>query len=473
MSRPTSPTWSSRFLQTLRRWRCRPFRRPAPPRRRRRRGPAQPIPPSSGGPGQPQSGLTLAPDTAPPHNLGFIDTPYFYQGGFTAGTAGSVNDFYFSTVANGTSSFGTSLTFDSNYGYLDLYLYNGQGQLISSSTTGVNSQSLSFAGLIPANYQLRVYAYGVKNLGVAYTLNIDPPAFVPADALEGPARNDFSTTPWDLGLVSSPTLGAVVSYNNLTLDSTRLDSTNPNDVDWYRFQTTAQGVKGDYVQVDSDPSTAPVFLVLYDFYMNFEGLRESTVVTAAGDYANGFDLNGAPAGVYYIAAFTGPSRGTADYSLNFVLPGPITKDAYSSQPGGNATIGTAAKLIPPNGTDDSQNGRQQYAPLSIDAAGTGDWYQFQIGTAATSSDFARIDFNAENGQLFIGLVAADQQHILGLSAKLGNTEEISLNLLPAGTYYLYVAGANGATNPDYVLTIAPPPRSPPTTMTSSRAATIP
>ena len=166
--------------------------------------------------------------------------------------------------------------------------------------------------------------------------------------------------------------------------------------------------------------------------------------------------------MYYIAAFTGPARGTADYSLDFVLPGPIKKDQYSSQPGGNATFQTAAKLIPPNSTSDMQNGQEQYVgspnPLSIDTT-AGDWYQFQIGAGATSGDFARIDFNAQDGQLFLGLASAGQQ-ILGLSTTLGNTEEVSLGLLPAGTYFLYVAGANGATNPSYVLTINAPAAAP-------------
>jgi hypothetical protein len=63
--------------------------------------------PSSEGPEQPQAGLTLTPQTAGgSHDLGFIDTLYTYPGGFNAGTAGSYNDFYFSTVADGPINFG-------------------------------------------------------------------------------------------------------------------------------------------------------------------------------------------------------------------------------------------------------------------------------------------------------------------------------------------------------------------------------
>ena len=54
-----------------------------------------------------------------------------------------------------------------------------------------------------------------------------------------------------------------------------------------------------------------------------------------------------------------------------------------------------------------------------------------------------------------GLTNAEQQ-ILGYSVTPGNTEEVSLGLLPAGTYYLYVAGAGVALNPSYTLTINAP-----------------
>ena len=371
------------------------------------------------------------------------------------------NYYDFSTYANGTPSYGALLSFNILYGELYLYLFNGAGQLLASSTTkNTDSQSLAFTGLIPANYQLEVYADGVSSAGVAYTLDIDPPAFVEPDALEGPNRNDYSTTATNLGLLSSPSPGTVVAYTNLTLDSTHItQTTDYNDVDWYRFQTTAQGAAGDSVTVGSNEFTAPVFLVLYDAYMNFEGISDSTEITAQGDYSNGFSLAGAPAGVYYVAAFTGPARGTASYSLNFVLPGPIPKDKYSSQSGGNATKATAAPLIPPSSTTDVQNGFEQYGaspnPLTIDTPGVGDWYQFQLAAEGTSADFVQINFNAVDGQLFMGLVNSSDD-IVGLSANVGNTQEISLSLLPAGTYYLYVAGANGATNPDYLLSINAP-----------------
>src|SRR5204863_2357314 len=38
----------------------------------------------------------------------------------------------------------------------------------------------------------------------------------------------------------------------------------------------------------------------------------------------------------------------------------------------------------------------------------------------------------------------------------GNSESVSLNGLAAGTYYVDIFGASGATNPNYALTITPP-----------------
>ena len=185
------------------------------------------------------------------YNLGLIDTPYTHQGSFPAGTTGDSDYSNFSTVANGTSSDGISLTFDSLYGYLDLYLYNSEGKLINSSTDGTNGQSLSFAGLIPAsNYQLEVLADGVGPAGVSYSMTIDPPAFVQPDAYDATNRNDSWGTATNLGLVTG-----TKTIPNLTLDSTYIAS-GYSDVDWYAFQTTGVGAQGDEVVLQFDPSQA-------------------------------------------------------------------------------------------------------------------------------------------------------------------------------------------------------------------------
>ncbi len=293
----------------------------------------------------------IAPETSAGYNLGFIDTQVSYTG--TLYATRQYLDYTFKTLANATTSDYVFLSFP-YYPELELFLLDANGNELAAGTEVNGGLSLSLSGLSPNTYTVQVYGYDVPLAGVSYGLQINPPAFVPADAFGG--QNDTWATAAPLGLLSNS-----VTVPNLTLDSTYITS-GANDVGWYRFQTTGEGTSNDYVAVDFDPSQAPVFLALYDGYGDFLGVRDATGVDT-----NGFGLLGAPAQVYYIAAFTGPALGTnSDYSLNFVLPPPIPKDQYSSQPGGNATFATAADLITPNSSpkSDVQSGLQQYGTSS-------------------------------------------------------------------------------------------------------------
>src|SRR5262249_39272270 len=94
-------------------------------------------------------------------------------------------------------------------------------------------------------------------------------------------------------------------------------------------------------------------------------------------------------------------------------------------------------------------------------ADAADWYRFTTVAAGTSANTVSISFRNATGNLDVELYDAGDRR-LRASTGTGDGETISLTGLPAGTYFVRVFGFQGAVNPNYTLTIAPPAAPPPT-----------
>lgn len=81
-----------------------------------------------------------------------------------------------------------------------------------------------------------------------------------------------------------------------------------------------------------------------------------------------------------------------------------------------------------------------------------DWYRFTISSTGVTSDNVSVDFTHANGDLDLALYNSRGRRI-GLSDGVQSHEQVSLNKLAAGTYYVVVYGYRSATNPDYSLSI--------------------
>ena len=92
---------------------------------------------------------------------------------------------------------------------------------------------------------------------------------------------------------------------------------------------------------------------------------------------------------------------------------------------------------------------------SLVMADSADWFRFTTSATGTSSSTVSLSFLNSQGNLQLALYNASGVQ-LALSSGTGNSESVSLNGLAAGTYYVDVFGASGATNPNYSLTINPP-----------------
>ena len=148
---------------------------------------------------------------------------------------------------------------------------------------------------------------------------------------------------------------------------------------------------------------------------------------------------------YYVGItnYASSSRGSYSWSID----GPAgttttTDDAYEN----NDTLATAYNLGTLTAT------RTVSSLVMADAS---DWYRITTSATGTASNTVSISFTNSQGNLQLALYNSAGT-LLATSAGTGNTETISLSGRAAGTYYVDVYGANGATNPNYSLTVVAP-----------------
>ena len=84
-----------------------------------------------------------------------------------------------------------------------------------------------------------------------------------------------------------------------------------------------------------------------------------------------------------------------------------------------------------------------------------DWFRFSTLYAGTSGSSVSVTFQNSIGNLQLGLYTSSGK-LVATSAGPGDTETISLDGRPAGTYYVKVYGERGVFNQSYSLTITPP-----------------
>ena len=88
-----------------------------------------------------------------------------------------------------------------------------------------------------------------------------------------------------------------------------------------------------------------------------------------------------------------------------------------------------------------------YWQLSIDSPNDDDWYRFDINSGADSNSYIAIDFTNSQGDLDLELYRGST--LVDYSSTSDDGEEISLDGLPAGTYYAHVYGYEGDANNNY------------------------
>lgn len=207
------------------------------------------------------------------------------------------NDWYrFTMSLKGTAADYVRISFNNAQGNLDLQLYSVSGQLLKSSTSNGNTETISLSGRPAGTYYIRVYGKAGA-INPEYTLTVNAPVVPVEDQFE---QNDTRGTASNLGtMVSAATIA------NLAL----LDSH-----DWYRFSTTTAGTVGNSVGISFLNAKGNLNLELYN--------ASGTKIGSSSGSGNSelISLAGRAAGTYYVHVLGKTGAHNANYSLTINPP---------------------------------------------------------------------------------------------------------------------------------------------------------
>ncbi|MFM6012551.1 MAG: pre-peptidase C-terminal domain-containing protein, partial [Dolichospermum sp.] len=342
-------------------------------------------------------------------------------------TSGDQDWFKFRLGTTGSEGNFLKIAFTHSLGDVDVKLYNASNVEVASSTGVGDEEEISLQGLAAGDYFVQVYGYNSAT-NPNYSLTINAPGG------DGYEVNNTNTTATNLGQITGLRV-----IDNLSLHTS-------SDQDWFQFTIANAGRESDYVRIEFTHSLGDVDFKLYD--LNGLEVGSSTGI----DDAEEISLDGLAAGTYRVNIYGYNGAVNPDYTLTINAPPATIVDTFEP----NNTRATATNL---NAL--LQTGEQILAldnparPLSIYTTGDEDWYKFTIAGAGDYTHYAKIEFEHDQGDIDFELYDATGTQ-LDYSNYVTNSEEISLDGLVAGDYYLRVFGYNNATNPEYSLFVNAP-----------------
>ena len=348
------------------------------------------------------------------------------------GAAGDDDWFSFTTIAEGSIDHYVKIDFLHSLGDLDLELYDANGHLIQGSRSVNNQESISLLGQSAARYYVRIYGFaGATN--PEYHLSLFAPEEVTylSDWAED---NDTQQTSYNLFQVTGWNY-----WDELNVDPS-------GDDDWFVFTTIGTSHFDHHVSIDFLHSLGDLDLELYD--ANGSLIQGSYSVTNQEHIS----LHGLGADAYFIRILGNQGATNPDYQLTIFAPAEET--FLSDWAEENDTRQTAYNLQVVTGWND-------WDELNVDPSGDDDWFSFTTVGTSHEDHHVSIHFLHSLGDLDLELYDANGAPVGGFygnsgSYGAGNIEHISLQGLEAGTYLIRILGNQGATNPDYELTIFAP-----------------
>ncbi|MBM4082188.1 MAG: hypothetical protein FJ278_20955, partial [Planctomycetes bacterium] len=320
------------------------------------------------------------------YDLRVLDGPGYVYTDLSIGPTGDEDWFQFTTTADGGSEDRVEILFAHERGDVDLELYEPGGRALRGSYGVGDRERVSLADLVPGTYFVRVYGFrGATN--PSYTMEIDAPqAATPDDptiAQDWAEQNDTRGDARDLRTLN----GHGLVFPDLTMDDS---ADEPTKVDWFMFQTAADGVSGDQVRIDFTHALGDLDLVLFDS-------GGTPVASSMGvDDSETVSLDGLAAGTYYVAVLGYAGASNPAYTLTIDAPTTgdgIPRDRFES----NDSFGEAANLRTLVGRG------YQWDDLTVHQTGNDDWYQFTIAHGGAAADNVRIEFRHASGDLGLEL----------------------------------------------------------------------
>ncbi len=344
--------------------------------------------------------------------------------GLSVSSAHDADWFQLTLLSAGQAGDGVRIDVTPGHGDITLTLFRvGQGVPVGTVTVADGSATfaeISLDGMPAGAYRVRVT--GAAN--PAYSLTLTTPAGFSPDAAE---PNDAAGAATPLGLLADQT-----SVSRLSVNA-------PGDADWFSFVTLADGTQASEVRIDFRTAQGDLDLDLFD------GAGKLIRSSAGASDVEAVSLAGLPAGPYLVRVAGNGAAINPAYTLTVRPPRPLTADA--KEPNNTSAAATFLGEL---------RGDAAWDGLSIDTAGDADWFKFVTVAAGEAGHAVAIDFTHAEGDLDLRLFNAAGVVQLAASTGNGDTESVSLQGLPAGTYYAKVSGFAGATQPAYRLRVAAP-----------------
>ncbi|MBQ9873453.1 MAG: hypothetical protein IJM30_03225 [Thermoguttaceae bacterium] len=368
-----------------------------------------------------------------------------------------VDWFAFTTVANGGPEGSIRLVCDGApenadlvfdlYGeyerwYNDYYEYDEEGGeyyypgYYATETYEFKSdvKTISFENLPAGNYYLRVY--NRDRVGLPYSLEIVPPSPLVENELDRPCLetdDSFYSHYW------------YFNYFDATYDSM--------DISWSIVPNAVNYV----LEYGTDPTFATSTTIVYSALVGETHYEEYDDYGAIYDFAYRHRVkNLTPSTTYYFRVkATAPGyldslwTGVGTLTTDAIPDDPSPYDAYEP----NDSFSSAYDL-------ETIAGVANLPQLSLHSNSDRDWYKFSIGATGTSSSYVKLLYSHnEDIGIDIDVKLYDSGYnLLKSSTKMTGEENISLEGLAPGDYYLYVYNYLSASEPPvpYSLTISAP-----------------
>jgi hypothetical protein len=337
--------------------------------------------------------------------------------------------FQFTTQAAGQLSNFVKINFEAALGNLDLYLLDGVGNVLGSSESQGDSETLSLAGLPAGTYYVEVAGFeGAVN---RYELMFDAPRLAAPDRFEG---NNTSGTATQLGLVTGPRI-----EQSLSISTT-------GDEDWFQFTILSTAEESHRAWIEFDHILGDLDIELFS--------TSGAILGGSRGVGNieTLSLNGLVAGSYWVRILGASGATNPNYTLNIQAPANRSFPLRDSQ-GTNSSTATASRLY--SGTASTLTAQTRQGDVALNK-GESDYFQFTTVATGKASDFVRIEFENSDGNLDLQLLAADGVTVLATAATKGDVETISLEGRPAGTYFVRTFGRNANVSNYYNLAVRPP-----------------
>ena len=348
--------------------------------------------------------------------------------GLSIDIPGDVDWFRFETLGPATDWHTISITFFEELGDLDLAIYDVDGELIESSESVEGFELVSLDGLAAGTYHAAVWGYE-GDTNPEYVLTFTAPS-APSEQGGGVADfaepNNAQEMPYDLRVIDQDGF-----WDGLSIHES-------GDEDWFQFTTVSTGTAAHVVGIDFDHELGDLDMSLYDA----EGALLETS-ESIWDFES-ISLEGLPAGTYLVQVVGYNDAVHPDYVLGIMAPQALAPDFAEA----NDSLATAFELR-------DVSGLAWWDGLSIHEPTDVDWFSFELTAEANWAHAVGIDFYHATGDLDLVLHDADGTAIAD-STGINDGEDISLDGLAAGTYFLSVAGSNDATLPAYAIWIDAP-----------------